>query len=129
MNVQPLMAQRVGKNNLQNKMIISHMHIAHCAAESLSQQGFTILDVDMGGSREPKITIQYRGKCANLKPTRHGRINNEFGAGFMMTATVKKCLVRWVEPAHVKEQQDRQRTRPVATKPKSVTRIQHWGIQ
>lgn len=112
--------------NMQNKMIISHLHMAHCAAESLSRQGFTVLDIDVSGT--PKITIQYRGKCAALKPTRHGRINNEAGAGFMMTATINKCLVRWIEPAHVKELADRQRTRPVNTKPKSVTRIQHWGI-
>lgn len=128
MSIQPLIVQRVGRHNVQNKMIINHMHIAHCAAESLSQRGFTILDIDVGGSREPKITIQYRGNCESLKPTRHGRINNELGAGFMMTATVKKCLVRWIEPAHVKELQDRQRTRPVTTKPKTVTRIKKWGI-
>ena len=118
--------QQVVKN-MQNQMIISNLHLVHCAAESLAQQGFTVLGIDVSGT--PKVTIQYRGKCATLKPTRHGRIKNESGAGFMMTAMVKKCLVRWIEPAHVKEQQDRQRTRPVDTKPKSVTRIQHWGIK
>lgn len=117
--------QQVAKN-MQNQMIISHLHMAHGAAESLARQGFTVLDIDVSGT--PKITIQYRGRCAALKPTRLGRINNEAGSGFMMTAKINKCVVRWIEPAHVKELQDRQRTRPVDAKPKAVTRIQHWGI-
>ncbi|MEY8263435.1 MAG: hypothetical protein RPR98_04450 [Bermanella sp.] len=133
MIVQSVRVSNSREKNMQNKMIIGHLHIAHIAGESLIQSGLTILDIDVGGTRAPKITIQWQGKCARLKPTRHGRINNEAGAGFIMAAVVKKCLVTWIEPAYVKDLADRQRTRPVVakscTKPKSVTRIQYWGIE
>lgn len=127
MKPQPLRTVSSRNNNMQNKIMIANLHCVHAATESLVQSGYTVLAIDLSGT--PKITIQWQGKCALLKPTRHGRINNEAGTGFIMTAVVKKCLVTWIEPAYVKELQDRLRTRPVTTKPKSVTRIQHWGIE
>ncbi|MBL4799810.1 MAG: hypothetical protein JKY50_20620 [Oleispira sp.] len=127
MKPQPLRTASSRNNNMQNKMMIANLHCVHAAAESLVQSGYTVLAIDLSGT--PKITIQWQGKCAQLKPTRLGRVNNEAGDGFIMRALIKKCLVTWIEPAYVKELQDRHRTRPVTIKPKSVTRIQHWGIK